>query len=130
MTEAKRRANIKRIQAPQRRYHAMGRCCCHALQAGYKRCRKIGYTVLGAVIMLVGISVGSIIHPPLNAQRDGSFDEVRFQFTVLDEKRQVAIRLPALKTKSRKEVFDVDLSKVTEGFSQQRGMMKLLGRNE
>lgn len=27
------------------------------------------------------------------------------------------------------EVFDVDLSKVTEGFSQQRGMMKLLGRN-
>ena len=28
------------------------------------------------------------------------------------------------------EVFDVDLSKVTEGFSQQRGVMKLLGHNE
>ena len=28
------------------------------------------------------------------------------------------------------ELFDVDLSKITEGLSQQRDVMKLLGRNE
>ena len=38
---------------------------------------KIGYTVLGAVIMLFGITVGSIVSPPLVAQRDSSFDEFR-----------------------------------------------------
>ncbi|MYE90028.1 hypothetical protein F4X33_13650 [Candidatus Poribacteria bacterium] len=39
MTEAKRRANIKKIQARQRRYHAMGRCWCgREFRPGYKRC--------------------------------------------------------------------------------------------
>ena len=38
---------------------------------------KMGYTVFGAVIMLLTIAVGSIISPPLTAQREGSFDEDR-----------------------------------------------------
>ena len=39
MTESKRRSNIKKIQARQRRYHALGRCRCgRELRAGYKRC--------------------------------------------------------------------------------------------
>ena len=59
---------------------------------------KIGYTVFGAVIMLFGITVGSIVSPPLVAPRDGSFDEVRCAtLTVVGEGGQVAIRLSALK---------------------------------
>ena len=39
MTESKRRSNIKKIQARQRRYHALGRCRCgRELRLGYKRC--------------------------------------------------------------------------------------------
>ena len=39
MTESKRRSNIKKIQARQRRYHALGRCWDgRELRAGYKRC--------------------------------------------------------------------------------------------
>ena len=38
--------------------------------------QKFGYTVLGALIMLVGIGVGSIVSPPLIAQRDGVFGEL------------------------------------------------------
>ena len=41
MTESKRRSNIKKIQARQCRYHAMGRCWCgRELRAGYKRCEN------------------------------------------------------------------------------------------
>ena len=41
MTESKRRASIEKIQARQRRYHAMGRCWCgRDLRRGYKRCAK------------------------------------------------------------------------------------------
>ncbi len=41
MTESKRRANIKKIQVRQRRYHAMGRCWCgREIRPGYKRCNN------------------------------------------------------------------------------------------
>ena len=38
--------------------------------------QKLGYTVLGAVIMLVGLNVGSILSPSLVAQNNGVFDEI------------------------------------------------------
>ena len=39
--------------------------------------QKFGYTLLGALIMLIGIGVGAIVSPPLIAQRDGVFDEIQ-----------------------------------------------------
>ena len=31
---------------------------------------------LGAIIMLIGLTVGAIVSPPLIAQRNGVFDEI------------------------------------------------------
>ena len=36
----------------------------------------LGYTALGAVLMLIGLGVGAIVSPPLIAQRIGVFDEI------------------------------------------------------
>ena len=38
--------------------------------------QKFGYTLLGALIMLIGIGVGAIVSPPLIAQRNAVFDEI------------------------------------------------------
>ena len=38
--------------------------------------QKLGYTLLGAVIMLTGMTVDSILAPPSVAQRNGIFDEI------------------------------------------------------
>ena len=38
--------------------------------------QKFGYTILGAVIMAVGIGIGAIISPSLTAQSNGVFDEI------------------------------------------------------
>ena len=39
--------------------------------------QKLGYTLLGAVIMLTGMAIDSILAPPSVAQRNGIFDEIR-----------------------------------------------------
>ena len=39
--------------------------------------QKLGYTILGAVIMSVGLGLGAIVTAPLIAQNNGVFDEVQ-----------------------------------------------------
>ena len=47
--------------------------------------QKFGYTILGAVIMLIGIGVGAIVSPSLTAQRNGVFGEIECtELTVVD----------------------------------------------
>ena len=71
--------------------------------------QKLGYTVLGAVIMLIGIGVGSIVCPPLIAQRNGVFDEIQCsKLTVVDEMGKVAIRLAALETSNSVMIYDAN----------------------
>ena len=58
--------------------------------------QKLLYTLLGAVIMLVGIGVGSIVSPPLVAEKNGVFDEiVCTKLTVVDKagKEGIVLRL-------------------------------------
>ena len=56
--------------------------------------QKLGYTGLGALIMLVGIGVGSIVSPPLSAQRNGMFSEIQCTgLTVVDRYGRPAIYL-------------------------------------
>ena len=56
--------------------------------------QKFGYTALGAVIMLIGIGAGSIVSPPLIAQRDGVFGEIECtRLTVFDKAGKAAILL-------------------------------------
>ena len=38
--------------------------------------QKLGYTALGAIIMLIGLTIGTIVAPPLTAQRNGIFDVI------------------------------------------------------
>ena len=39
--------------------------------------QKLGYTALGAMIMLTGMTIDSILAPPSVAQRNGAFDEIQ-----------------------------------------------------
>ena len=56
--------------------------------------QKLGYTVLGAVIMLIGLGLGAIVSPPLIAQRNGVFDEIECsKLTVVDRSGERAIDL-------------------------------------
>ena len=56
--------------------------------------QKLGYMVLGAVIMLIGMSVDSILSPPLIAQRSGGIDEiVCSKLTIVDKYGRPAIVL-------------------------------------
>ena len=56
--------------------------------------QKLGYTLLGAGIMLVGLTVGAIISPPLIAQRNGVFGKIECTgLTVIDEQGKVAVML-------------------------------------
>ena len=58
-------------------------------EMNYKQ--KFGYTALGAVIMLVGICVGSIVSP-LKAQKDGVFDYIECRMlSVVNEQQPVII---------------------------------------
>ena len=52
--------------------------------------QKFRYMILGAIIMLVGIGVGSIISPPLIAQKAAG-EIVCTKLTVVDETGQPAI---------------------------------------
>ena len=48
--------------------------------------QKFGYITLGAAITVIGMVVGSVIAPPLVAQHNGVFDEVKCrQLIVVDE---------------------------------------------
>lgn len=60
--------------------------------------QKFGYTGLGALIMLIGIGVGSVVSPPLIAQRNGVFNEITCRkLTVVDEAGNKAIYLTSTK---------------------------------
>ena len=57
---------------------------------------KLGYISLGAVIMLIGMGVGSTLTPPLVAQHNGVFDEITCRrIKVVDKAGNVKIRLVA-----------------------------------
>ena len=56
--------------------------------------QKLGYTVLGAVIMLVGLGLGAIVAPPLIAQDTRLFDEIMCtRLTVLNRQGNPAFIL-------------------------------------
>ncbi len=56
--------------------------------------QKLSYTVLGAVIMLVGLGLGAIVAPPLIAQDTRVFDEIVCSgLTVLNPKGEAAFIL-------------------------------------
>lgn len=59
--------------------------------------QKLNYTVLGAVIMLIGLVLGAIVATPLIAQNNGVVDEVRCsKLVVVDEAGQPAILLGSI----------------------------------
>lgn len=69
--------------------------------------QKFGYTVLGAVIMLVGIGVGSIVSPPLIAQRGGVFSEIECtELRVVDKTGKTAVHLSVREDGNGIAVYD------------------------
>ena len=61
--------------------------------------QKCFYTALGAVIMLIGIGVGSIVSPPLIAQRESMMGDLKCSsLTVVDALGEPAIVLRADET--------------------------------
>ena len=56
--------------------------------------QKLGYTALGAMIMLAGLTIGVIVSPPLIAQRNGIFDEIECsKLTVAGPQGKIAMHV-------------------------------------
>ena len=56
--------------------------------------QKLGYTALGAIIMLIGLGIGTIVAPPLTAQRDPTIEHIQCaSLTIVDENGQPALQL-------------------------------------
>lgn len=69
--------------------------------------QKLGYTLLGAGIMLIGLAVGAIVSPPLVAQRNGVFDEIQCRkIEVVDKHNETAIRLTGLDSSNNIQIYD------------------------
>ena len=72
-----------------------------------KRFEKLQYMVIGAVLMAVGIGIGSIFTPPLVAQRDNVFDEITCRkLTVVDENGEQVLTMKSEPNKDRLTVYD------------------------
>ena len=69
--------------------------------------QKLGYTALGAVIMLVGMVAGSIFSPPLVAQRGEVFGEIVCKkLTVVDDEGNKAIDLSTHESGNSVVIYD------------------------
>ena len=56
--------------------------------------QKLGYTALGAAIMLIGMWVSPLISPQVTAQHNGVFDEIQCRkLTVVDNNGKPAVEL-------------------------------------
>ncbi|RKU08580.1 hypothetical protein C6502_15325 [Candidatus Poribacteria bacterium] len=71
--------------------------------------QKVGYMALGAVIMLVGLAVGAIVSPPLIAQSNGVFDEIRCsKLTVVDKNGNEGIIVVSMEEGNGVIILDED----------------------
>ncbi len=72
-----------------------------------KHKQKLGYMVLGAGIMAVGITIGQIITPDIEAQNNGVFDQITCNgLIVLDKAGKRAVALGAAEVGNAVVVFD------------------------
>ena len=72
-----------------------------------KHKQKLGYMVLGAGILAVGITIGQIITPDIEAQNNGVFDQITCNgLIVLDKAGKEAIALAAAEVGNVVVVFD------------------------
>ena len=56
--------------------------------------QKLGYTTLGAAIMLIGMWLSPLISPPVTAQHNGVFDHIQCtSLIVMDRKGKTAVEL-------------------------------------
>lgn len=72
-----------------------------------KHKQKLGYMVLGAGILAVGITIGQIITPDIEAQNNGVFDQITCNgLIVLDKAGKRAVALGAAEVGNAVVVFD------------------------
>ena len=75
-----------------------------------KRFEKLQYMVIGAVLMAVGIGIGSIFTSPLAAQRNDVFDEITCRkLTVIDKNGETAISLASDQDKNNITLNNITL---------------------
>lgn len=69
--------------------------------------QKFGYTLLGVVIMLIGIGVGAIVSPPLVAQRDAVFGKIECaELEIVNKNGKPAFLLGPYKEHNRLAVYN------------------------
>lgn len=69
--------------------------------------QKLGYMALGAVILALGIIIGQVITPDIEAQSNGVFDEISCRsLQVVDENGNTAIKLDTDEDYNRVIIFD------------------------
>ena len=70
---------------------------------------KLGYIGLGAVIMLIGMSVGSILTPQLVVQHNGVFDTITYrEIKVVDKTGEAKIYLTVFEEGAGISIRDKD----------------------
>ena len=69
--------------------------------------QKLGYMLLGAAIMAIGIVIGQIITPDIEAQSNGVFDKITcLELEVIDGKGKTAAMLGSTREATGVFVFD------------------------
>ena len=69
--------------------------------------QKLGYMILGAGILAVGIIIGQFVTPDIEAQNNGVFDEITCRsLSVVDENGKTAIQLDTSRFDNTVKVFD------------------------
>lgn len=64
-----------------------------------KRFEKLQYMVIGAVLMAIGIGIGSLFTTPLNAQRNGEFDKITCRsVNVVDKNGNPAVLIGSIES--------------------------------
>ena len=71
------------------------------------RKQKLGYTLLGAGIMAVGIAIGQFVTPDISAQSNGVFDKITCRrLLVVDENGNKAITLAVKENGNYVNLYD------------------------
>ena len=92
--------------------------------------QKLGYMALGAGIMAIGIIIGQVITPDIEAQSNGVFDEIQCtRLTVVDKQGDLAVLLATDEDGGLVGVYGKDGESVGMGISEHGGFVGVYGKD-
>lgn len=96
-----------------------------------KRKQKLGYIILGAGILAIGIIIGQFVTPDIEAQSNGVFDKIQCrEIEVIDKDGETAIRLYTTKHGGDIRMDSKDGRIVTMSIDENGGSVYLFGKGK